>query len=133
MSRLKKFAYALLSGYALMGTNIVFTLLSVPLALHYLKSNEKFGLWALTTQIAGYIALIDLGMSGISRILIDYKDRKDSSDYGNIIQTVWLVSVVQAMVIVVRIYAAHDRAMRIAGRQLCHPPFRLFTGGASTL
>jgi len=33
-------------------------------------------------QIAGYIALIDFGMGGASRILIDYKDQKGSGDYG---------------------------------------------------
>jgi hypothetical protein len=46
MSRLKKFTHSLLSSYALMGVNIVYTLLSVPLALKSL-SKAEFGLWAL--------------------------------------------------------------------------------------
>ena len=76
MSRLKRFTHALLSGYALLGVNVLFTLASVPLALHYL-STEEFGLWAVTSQIAGYIALMDFGLSAAtSRILIDYKDHQ---------------------------------------------------------
>ncbi len=72
MSRFKRFAHSLVSGYLLLGTNVVFTLAQVPLALHYLTKNE-FGLWALTTQITGYLMMLDLGMSGsLVRNLIDH-------------------------------------------------------------
>jgi O-antigen/teichoic acid export membrane protein len=63
MSRLKKFIHSLLSGYVAPGANIFYTLASVPPVLHYLGKLE-FGLWALVTQVGGYIALIDLGMGG---------------------------------------------------------------------
>ena len=100
MSRLKNYASALGSSYVALAANIVYTLASVPLALRYLD-NAQFALWGLSVQIAGYIALIDFGMAGISRILIDYKDRKDDLAYGSAIQTSVLVSAVQAVLIVV--------------------------------
>ena len=100
MSRLKKFAHSLLSGYVLLGANVFYTLASVPLALHYL-SKEEFGLWALVMQMANFnLILIDLGMSGsLSRILIDHKDDKNASHYGSVIQTGVLVLTVQAVLI----------------------------------
>jgi O-antigen/teichoic acid export membrane protein len=99
MSRLKRFAHSLLSGYVLLGVNILFTLASVPLALHYL-STQEFGLWAVTTQVAGYIALMDFGLSAAaSRILIDYKDHQNPEEYGGIIQTSAWVGLSQAALI----------------------------------
>ena len=100
MSRFKRFAHSLVSGYLLLGTNVVFTLAQVPLALHYLSKGE-FGLWALTTQIAGYLLMLDLGMSGsLVRNLIDQKDDKDGGKYGSIILTGALVLLVQGACIV---------------------------------
>jgi O-antigen/teichoic acid export membrane protein len=46
MSRSKHFISGLLSSYAAIGVNILYTLASVPLALHYLDKDE-FGLWNL--------------------------------------------------------------------------------------
>jgi len=96
MSRFKRFAHSLLSGYLLLGVNVLFTLASVPLALHYLGKDE-FGLWATTTQIAGYIALVDFGLSSAAaRILIDYKDHQEPKEYGGTILTGVLVGLAQA-------------------------------------
>jgi O-antigen/teichoic acid export membrane protein len=95
MSRFKRFAHSLASGYLLLVTNVFFTLAQVPLALHYLSKNE-FGLWALTTQITGYLLMLDLGMSGsLVRNLIDHKDDKSGGKYGSIILTGSLVLLVQ--------------------------------------
>jgi O-antigen/teichoic acid export membrane protein len=97
MSRVRAFARSLLSGYLTIGGNIVYTFASVPLALHYLSTAE-FGLWALTMQISGYIALIDMGMGGsVSRLLIDHKDDKATGEYGGIIKTGTLVGAVQGL------------------------------------
>ncbi len=99
MSRLHNFKHAVISGYATLAANILYTFLSVPLALHYLTP-EHFGLWALTIQIGGYIALIDMGMSGsVSRMLIDHKDRMSDGDYGGILKTGALVGAVQALIV----------------------------------
>ncbi len=99
MSRLKRFTVSLASGYVLLGGNTLYTLASVPLALHYLSKLE-FGLWALVMQISGYLLLIDLGMAGsISRILIDHKDRPADERYGSIIKTGSLVLAAQGVII----------------------------------
>jgi O-antigen/teichoic acid export membrane protein len=102
MSRLKKFTYSILSGYAVLGANIFYTLASGALALHYLSMKE-IGLWALVSQMANFnVVFMDLGMSGsLSRILIDHKDDKESTNYGTVIQTGALVLLVQACLIAV--------------------------------
>lgn len=98
MSRLKRFTHSLASGYVALIANTLFSLASVPLAFAYLTKQE-FGLWALAAQAAGYMSLIDLGMSGVSRILIDYKDQKNGEDYGSVIQTLIWVSAAQGALI----------------------------------
>ena len=98
MSRLNRYAHSLFSGYVLLGANTLFTLGSVPLALRYL-SKPEFGLWALVAQIAVFMALLDFGIAGASRILIDYKDDKRGGEYGGVILTTVIVSAVQAVLI----------------------------------
>ena len=98
MSRIKNYASALASSYLAIIVNVAYTLASVPLALRYLE-NSELALWGLTLQIAGYVALIDFGMAGASRILIDYKDNKDDSAYGSVILTSALVSAVQGSLV----------------------------------
>ncbi len=94
MSRFRNAARSLTSGYAALAANGVYLLASVPLALHYLSTDE-FGLWNLVVLIAGYLTLIDLGMTGaVSRILIDHKDDKHGG-YGTVITTGTLVLLVQ--------------------------------------
>jgi len=100
MSRSKRFAHSMMSGYLLVGVNAVYTLITFKLGLHFLSA-EEFGLWnTIMTMAALNLILIDLGMSGsISRILIDHKDERDSSNYGTVILTGVLVLCVQAAVI----------------------------------
>lgn len=84
----------------MLGANIFYTLASVPLALHYLNKRE-FGLWALVSQLGGYILLIDFGMSGsVARILIDHKDDRANGAYGGVIKTGALVGMVQGAFII---------------------------------
>ena len=101
MSRFKRYAHSLLSGYVLLGANMLYTLASIPLALHYL-GKAQFGLWALVTQVAGYVALVDFGLSATaSRMLIDYKDRRASGDYGSMVQTGALVGLTQGSLVMI--------------------------------
>jgi O-antigen/teichoic acid export membrane protein len=87
------------AGYAVLAATTLYSLASVPLALHYL-SEERFGLWALMSSIGGYLSLVDLGMTGsVSRLLIDHKDRRDGGTYGSMILTGWLVLSVQGATI----------------------------------
>ena len=86
-SRTKRFAHGLISGYGAIVFNVLYTILSVRLALYYL-GKEQFGLWALALQIAGYMALLDLGMSSaISRFLADHKDDVNEGEYGALLLT----------------------------------------------
>ena len=99
MSRVKRFAFSIVSGYAALAANIIFSLVSVPLAMHYL-SNEEFGLWVVAAQVAAYLGLIEFGMAGsISRILMDYKDDPGGGNYGAVIKTGALVLLVQGVVL----------------------------------
>jgi O-antigen/teichoic acid export membrane protein len=101
VSRLKRFATGVLSGYAAIIANVLYTLCSIPLALHFL-SRAEFGLWSLVTQIATYLLLLDLGMAGsISRILIDHKDNIADGNYGAVIKTGALVLMVQGALIAI--------------------------------
>ncbi len=101
MSRFKRFAHSLTSSYALTGVNVVYTLISMPLAFRYLTQAE-FGLWALTLQIAGYISLVDLGMSSsVARILIDHKDERANGRYGGVIKSGFLVGLAQGAIALV--------------------------------
>jgi O-antigen/teichoic acid export membrane protein len=57
------------------------------LALHYLNKDE-FGLWALVTQLASYLMLLEFGMTGaVARSLSDYKDHFEDGVYGSILRT----------------------------------------------
>lgn len=99
MSRLKRYAYTLVSSYVQLGANMVFTLASVPIALHYLTP-EEFGLWALCSQLSGYFYLLDMGMSSsVGRILVDHKDDPASSAYGEVLQTAFLVNLAQGFLV----------------------------------
>ena len=99
MSRFKRFAHSLVSGYLLLGANVLYTLLSIPLALHYLSVRE-FGLWSLTSSIAGYLAMIDLGMNtSVARILIDKKDTREDGRYGAAIKTGVMVGLSQGAIV----------------------------------
>ncbi|HWN95606.1 MAG TPA: oligosaccharide flippase family protein [Methylomirabilota bacterium] len=100
MSRLKQFMRSLISGYAVIIANALHIAISVPLALHYL-TRQEFGLWQLVAQLTIYLALVDLGVSGVSRILVDHKDTKADGRYGSAIQTTFYVSLVQGVVIAV--------------------------------
>ena len=87
MTRSKRFVTGLLSSYAAIGVNILYTIASVPLAFHYLDK-EEFGLWALVTQLSGYLMLLEFGMTGsVARSLSDHKDHIEDGIYGNILRT----------------------------------------------
>ena len=99
MSRLKKFTYNLGAGYIQLVFSALYSLSSIPLILHYLPK-EQFGLWATLMQLMGYFALVDFGMtSAASRLLVDHKDQRSDGNYGSIVQTTFLVSLVQGLVV----------------------------------
>ena len=98
-SRTNRFFTGLISGYAALGVNIAYTLVSIPLALRYL-SKQEFGLWSLITQLAGYLLLIELGMSGsIARHLSIYKDDINGGEYGSVLMTGFYIFLIQSVII----------------------------------
>lgn len=82
MSQKKLFIRGLGLGYIALVTNILYSLLSIPLALRYLDK-QSFGLWALITAIASYLSLAELGMiNAFNRQLIEHKKNRENGQYG---------------------------------------------------
>jgi O-antigen/teichoic acid export membrane protein len=99
MSRLKNFSRNLATSYLQIGVNVVYSLVSVPLILHWLPKSE-FGLWMLLVQLMSYIVLVDLGInSAIARFLVDHKDQRGTGIYGSLVKTSALVSAVQGLIV----------------------------------
>lgn len=99
MSRLKNFSRNLATSYLQLGVNVVYSLVSVPLILHWLPKAE-FGLWSTLVQLMSYITLVDLGVnSAIARFLVDHKDQRGSGEYGALVKTSALVSAVQGLIV----------------------------------
>jgi len=100
MNRSRRFIKGIGIGYFAIIINIIYTLLSVRLALHFL-GKEQFGLWALALQVSGYMGLLDFGIfSAISRFLADHKEDVNGGEYGSILLTGAIVFAVQGLIIV---------------------------------
>ena len=99
MNRFRQFAQGVGSSWVATVATVIYSLLSVPVALRYL-SVEEFGLFVLVLQIGSYFTLIEMGMSAAtSRILVDYKDAPDDGRYGSVLLTSLWVFAVQAILI----------------------------------
>jgi len=101
MSRSKRFVASLVSSYAAIGVNILYTIASIPLALRYLDKQE-FGLWALVMQLSGYLILLEFGMTGsVARSLSDHKDHIEDGNYGNVLRTGARVFAIQGFLVAI--------------------------------
>jgi O-antigen/teichoic acid export membrane protein len=99
MSRFRRTFHGVASSYILLAATAVYSLASVPVALHYLDL-ERFGLWMVMGTLVGYLNLMDAGMTwAVARLLVDHKDNQNGGSYGSLIQTGWLVSIVQGTII----------------------------------
>jgi hypothetical protein len=99
MNRANRYLKSLGSNYLLLVINVIYTLASVPVALHFL-TKEEFGVWIVIGQISTYLAMIDLGKSYASiRLLIDHKDSPNGGAYGSLIKCTMLVQFIQAPII----------------------------------
>lgn len=106
MSRIKNFTRNLVFSYLQLGAGVIYSLVSIPLILHYLPKAE-FGMWATLLQLMGYMALVDLGMtSAAGRILVDYKDKRDGDGYSSLVKTSFLVSAAQGVIVIVLMLTA---------------------------
>ncbi len=101
MTRFRQFSLGVGSSWLATLATVVYSLLSVPIALKYLTV-EEFGLFVLILQVAGYFTLIEIGMSAATaRILVDHKDRRDGRNYGSIILTGFVVFAFQGLIILI--------------------------------
>lgn len=101
MTRIKRAITGVASSYLLLASAAFYSLASVPLALHYLDKSH-FGLWIVIGGLAGYLNLIDGGVSGASnRLLIEHKDQRDGGFYGGLIKTSSLICLIQGIVVFV--------------------------------
>ena len=99
MSRLKNFSRNLATSYLQLGVNVIYSLVSIPLILHWLPKAE-FGMWAVLVQLMTYVSIIDLGMtSAVARLLVDHKDERRNGNYGSLVKTAFLVSLTQGVII----------------------------------
>ncbi len=102
MSRIRRAIHGVVSSYVLLAATAFYSLASVPVALHYLDDTKRFGLWIVMGTLAGYLNLIDAGMTAaVARLLIDHKDDRNGGNYGSLIKTGWLVSTLQGAIIFV--------------------------------
>ncbi len=101
MSRLRLYLQGVASSYISLAATVVYSLVSVPLALKFL-SNAQYGLWGLLSQYVSYLWLVDAGMSpSVGRLLIERKDHRDDGSYGGLILTGCLVGLAQAAIVIV--------------------------------
>jgi len=99
MTRLRQFSQGLSASWLATLATVIYSFLSVPIALQYLSVDE-FGLFVLMIQLAGYFTLIEIGMSAAtSRILVDHKDNPNNGHYGAIIMTGFYVFAIQAAIV----------------------------------
>jgi O-antigen/teichoic acid export membrane protein len=99
VTRFRQFANGLGSSWLATLATIVYSLLSVPIALRYLSVDE-FGLFVLLLQVSAYFTLIEVGMSAATaRILVDHKDDRNTGSYGSVILTGSWVFATQALII----------------------------------
>jgi len=99
VSRLRQFTQGVASSWIATLITVVYSLLSVPIALKYLSADE-FGLLMLLMQIATYFNLVDLGMTAATaRLLIDHKERPAAGQYGSFILAGAAVCLLQAIII----------------------------------
>lgn len=101
MSRINNFTRNLAASYLQLGVNVVYSLISIPLILHWLPRAE-FGLWALLVQLMTYMALVDLGMtSATARLLVDHKDDRANGNYGSLLKASLIVGGGQSLLILI--------------------------------
>jgi O-antigen/teichoic acid export membrane protein len=124
MSRFRRAVHGVLSSYVLLAATAVYSLASVPVALHYLDT-QRFGLWIIMSTLVAYVSLIDAGMtSATARLLIDHKDNRNGGNYGGLIQTGWLVSSLQgAIIFVIGLSLAGTFARLLVDKPALQPEF----------
>jgi O-antigen/teichoic acid export membrane protein len=134
MQRRKVYFSGLIAGYSALAANIAYSLISIPLALHYL-GKEVFGLWAVVIQITTLLQLLDLGMSsGAGRLLVDDKDDRSGGRYATTLLALGIVrSGVGLLIIAVSWLAGSSAVELFAIPEHLAGSFRLVLGLQGTI
>lgn len=70
MDRNKKLVGGLVSGVIIKVSALIFTLISVPMTLHYLGP-EQYGIWVTMISILAWVSMVDLGIAnGLTPLLV---------------------------------------------------------------
>lgn len=95
MTRTRRFADAIWSGYALTAITSVLNLITIPIALAVL-GKEAFGLWSAVLQVTTLAAVFDMGLGpSLARFVTDYKDQPEKGEYGQFVKSVLVVGWLQ--------------------------------------
>lgn len=103
--RSRRLAFGIASGILTKGTAFLFTLISVPMTLHYLGV-ERYGIWVTMISIMAWISLVDLGLAnGLTTLLsaaiaknqLDLARRYVSTAFWNLIVIAILAAVAMSM------------------------------------
>lgn len=95
MKRSKRFASAVGSGYASVVALSLFSLISIPIAVHFL-GREGFGVAATIVQITAFSQVLQLGVGpSVSRFIVDYRSSADARQFGSFVKTAFAIGAVQ--------------------------------------
>lgn len=99
MNKKKLAARGVFFGYAAIGTQMLYSFASIPLALSHLTKAE-FGMWSLITTLASYLSMAELGITNaFMRHLFECKDGKDPQRYGRLLTACMLSQLAVALFI----------------------------------
>jgi len=110
-TRTGRFCRTLASSYVLLGSATVYSLLTVPMVLHFANSS-RLGLWVLITQMGAYLTVIDAGLSASSiRQFIGPLARQDMPALATRFRGTLFISTLQGFLIILVGVAAHPLAL----------------------
>lgn len=87
------------AAYLQMGSQVLTGLVSIPLALHFLSS-QQFGLWAFVSQSLGYLLLLDLGVGhSLARLLAEPLHVGNEQEWNGWFNLALIVLTIQAVLV----------------------------------
>jgi len=111
LTRTGRFFRSLATSYILLGSATIFSLLTVPIVLHFTNAST-LGLWVLITQMGTYLVVIDAGLSASSiRQFVGPLTLKDMPALTTRFQGTLFISLLQGLFIILVGAAAHPIAL----------------------
>lgn len=98
---MKQRKYGILFSYSDLISHIIIGILITPFMINYL-GKQQYGLYALAMSIAGYLLIMDFGISsGIVRFLSKYKAQKDEKSQENFLSIILILYLLISILIIV--------------------------------